>query len=345
MPKGDKYIALTNYLKDTNREIIKLSFKEIEQIIGEKLSKSAYNYHEFWSNTTSHSIAFGWFNAGYKKKFVDISNEYVIFEKDSNDKFINENYKLEMKEVFKTSNLLKKDINKNFTLSMELADKSIRKFLEKILEDENSRYLSWDHCFKAFQRNANKTNNEILDFLALNLAFYLASWGMYRGSSFLLQKDYKIHIPTIKILQEKRYENLRAISAKNLLLDSNLKLLEEISERISSVYAVAKPSFDDKINKVTDTLVTKILLGTYGCVPAYDRFYKKAVKKYNISSPVFNKESIKSIANYCCANYSQFEKLKKEISFQNRLKIEYPDMKLMDMCMWQIGRDLDEEDK
>ena len=72
MPKGDKYIALTNYLKDTNREIIKLSFKEIEQIIGEKLSKSAYNYHEFWSNTTSHSIAFGWFNAGYKKKFVDI---------------------------------------------------------------------------------------------------------------------------------------------------------------------------------------------------------------------------------------------------------------------------------
>ena len=44
MPKGDKYIALTNYLRNTNREIIKLSFKEIEQIIGEKLSKSAYNY-------------------------------------------------------------------------------------------------------------------------------------------------------------------------------------------------------------------------------------------------------------------------------------------------------------
>ena len=168
MPKGDKYIALTNYLRNTNREIIKLSFKEIEQIIGEKLSKSAYNYPEFWSNTTSHSIAFGWFNAGYKKKFVDIGNEYVIFEKDGNDKFTNENYKSETKEVFKTSKS-SKDINKNFTLSIELADKSIRKFFEKILEDENSRYLSWDHCFKAFQINANKTNNEILDFLALNL--------------------------------------------------------------------------------------------------------------------------------------------------------------------------------
>ena len=86
MPKGDKYIALTNYLRNTNREIIKLSFKEIEQIIGEKLSKSAYNYPEFWSNTTSHSIAFGWFNAGYKKKLVDIGNEYVIFEKDGKKK-------------------------------------------------------------------------------------------------------------------------------------------------------------------------------------------------------------------------------------------------------------------
>ena len=26
---------------------------------------------------------------------------------------------------------------------------------------------------------------------------YLSSWGMYRGSSFLLQKDYKIHKPII----------------------------------------------------------------------------------------------------------------------------------------------------
>lgn len=41
---------------------------------------------------------------------------------------------------------------------------------------------------------ARKENDVNLDYLSLQLAFYLASWGMYRGSSFLLQKYYRVHI-------------------------------------------------------------------------------------------------------------------------------------------------------
>ena len=62
--------------------------------------------------------------------------------------------------------------------------------------NKNHRYLSWEHCYEAF----GNPNNSI-DYLALHLAFYLASWGMYRGSTELLQKDYKIHIPVVEYIK------------------------------------------------------------------------------------------------------------------------------------------------
>jgi len=78
------------------------------------------------------------------------------------------------------------------------------KFYKKLQEDENGRYKSWKYCYKIFQtaHNSDEIDDEFLDYLCLNLSFCLASWGMYRGSSFLLQKDYKVHKPIIKILLE-----------------------------------------------------------------------------------------------------------------------------------------------
>lgn len=37
MAKGDKYIALTSYLEKTGQDVVKMSFKEIESILGERL--------------------------------------------------------------------------------------------------------------------------------------------------------------------------------------------------------------------------------------------------------------------------------------------------------------------
>lgn len=92
---------------------------------------------------------------------------------------------------------------------------------------------------------------------------------MYRGSAFLLQKDYKVHIPVVKILMEKQYGPLVGITAEELIKDENLTLLEEVSARICKAYADGKPSVEGITNNATDTLVTKILLGALGCVPAY----------------------------------------------------------------------------
>lgn len=80
-------------------------------------------------------------------------------------------------------------------------------------------------------------------------------------------------------------------------------------------------------------LVTKVLLGTLGCVPAYDRFFKDGLRITEIASSSFTKESLRSLINYYNLNYVLFGK----ISFKINQKMNYPPMKIIDMCFWQIG--------
>lgn len=95
------------------------------------------------------------------------------------------------------------------------------------LKDENCRYFSWEHCYEVFH-NAQKQkaqNKNELDYLSLHLAFYLASWGMYRGSSFLLQKDYRVHIDAVKIILKSEYKELFGIDCNKLKENENIELL------------------------------------------------------------------------------------------------------------------------
>lgn len=78
---GQKYRALTNYLKNSCEEQIKLSFKEIEQILGFNLPPCAYNNRANWANSTSQSLARSWLKVGYKTIEVNLKQEYVVFEK------------------------------------------------------------------------------------------------------------------------------------------------------------------------------------------------------------------------------------------------------------------------
>lgn len=230
------------------------------------------------------------------------------------------------------------EFERKATLSAEAAIRCIRTYFNETVKDSHGRYLSWRHCYNAFMANRNKADDGTQDHLALHLAFYLASWGMYRGSSFLLQKDYKIHIPVVKIIMEEKYQPLMGISAEEMIKDDKLQLLEEVSDRIRKAYGGEQPSFEGTVNHATDTLVTKILLGTLGCVPAYDRYYVQAVRQYGISSGGYNKKSVRDIAGYYLSHKAEFERVREELS---ACGTEYPAMKLMDMCMWQAAFEAD----
>jgi len=81
----------------------------------------------------------------------------------------------------------------------EIAEK-ILKFHAQLDGDDNHRYKSWEHCYTYFIQH--KT---VIDTACLQMAFYLASWGMYRGSSFLLWKDYLIHKEVVEHLLKNKH--------------------------------------------------------------------------------------------------------------------------------------------
>lgn len=121
---------------------------------------------------------------------------------------------------------------------MDTADKIIKsstEFYNDLKNDENGRYRSWEYCYALYSKSRNESNPNV-DYLSLSLAFYLASWGMYRGSSFLLQKDYKIHIPVVKEILKSKYDALAEIECIGFRNKRNQELLQELDDFMVEYY-------------------------------------------------------------------------------------------------------------
>lgn len=81
MSVGAKFIALTNYLKASGKQTIRLSFGEIETILGFTLSPCKRKHRASWTNCTAESFCCSWLNANYRVKEVNLLSEIVVFEK------------------------------------------------------------------------------------------------------------------------------------------------------------------------------------------------------------------------------------------------------------------------
>ena len=211
-------------------------------------------------------------------------------------------------------------------------EKNVGVFYNKLLKKENDRYLSWEHCYLFFLNFKDKKENEKdYDLAALNLAFYLASWGMYRGSSFLLQYDYKIHTELIKkIFSDKEYiENVYDYEKYTWTYVEKLK-------------TIITNYFKEKEQTPSDTLITKIMMGIFGCTPAFDRFFVDGLKRYVKDNNIKNGNK-RQTSNFSEETFEFLKKFYDDHKIQNvyHLKtnnnVEYPPMKLVDMFFWQIG--------
>lgn len=190
--------------------------------------------------------------------------------------------------------------------------------------DTNGRYFSWKHCFDAF---ADIKANE--DFLALHLGFYLASWGMYRGSSILLQKDYTIHKKAVEKIVETYHASLYRVAAPS-------------PKKISAIYGELESVYTIDGRTPSDTLITKIMLGTLGCFPAFDRFFKAGAKRvrfganvclpYSVSQKNIG-EKAEILLEYYRANKDCFEKC---AAHTGDLAACTP-MKFLDLGIWCVG--------
>ena len=220
---------------------------------------------------------------------------------------------------------------------------SVTDYYNEYKNVKNGRYRSWEHCYKHFseaREEKERDNPNVIDYLSLHLAFYLASWGMYRGSSFLLRRDYKIHEQAVKEILKKEYDVLMGIECCEL--EKNLDLLDTLYKKLNDIYSEIRSEVKKEVqNNVSSTLITKILMGTLGCVPAYDRFFVSGVKNQGVTTGNYNVQSLRKLAKFYENNYDMLEQVRKGMKIENR--IEYPQMKLLDMAFWQVGKDLEDE--
>lgn len=315
----NKYDGLGQYLKNKNTNIVEITFKEIEERINDKLPNSFYLYSACWSTYSSH---FGRviLSYGYKTK-VNIKSQKVTFIKESG---VIEN---------KTTKLyanMKKSLKRNIEIPTDLFDYFVN-FEQPYFNDENSRYRSYDHLRNAFIKY--RKNDDKKDYLALMLYTYLASWGMLRNS-FLLQKDYKFNLGLIEILCSKKYDGLMNVDCFNIKC-SEIELLFDLIEDIGNFY-LGNDYFEGsdlkKVASVTDTLISKIILGTFGCLIAYDRYVKHTLSILKI--PVkLGKKSIVELFNFIKENQERIISLIPK--FDRNL---YTPAKIVDMLFFEYGQ-------
>lgn len=135
------------------------------------------------------------------------------------------------------------------------------------------REWSWDFCINYFSATDDPTAE--MEKSCLQLGYYLASWGMLRGSSWLFKNAHPRHYtatietiarhsPTVRDLDLSDYTDTQARAA------------------LISAYADIKGALLPDGNEHA-TAVTKVMLGVWGNIPAFDTYLRAGLR--SIVSP------------------------------------------------------------
>jgi hypothetical protein len=157
-------------------------------------------------------------------------------------------------------------------------DKNVRGFRHGF--GPKARDASFDYCYNYFQSFYESGNVQDLSIpinmqqSCLQIGFYLASWGMLRGSALLSRKSIKFYEPLIQCIATSD-PCLWQIDVDNYTQE-NIDLLMDCDGKIATALREGREEEDTK--NVSITLVTKIMLGVYGNIPAFDTYFVKGTK-------------------------------------------------------------------
>ena len=203
--------------------------------------------------------------------------------------------------------------------------------VERFMSERNgpaSRNAAYDHCFNYFRGHfeqghvdvvANKQNRQLS---SLHLGFYLASWGMFRGSAKLLQHSSAALVPVVELIS-KAHETIWKVDVSDYSEESIYNILKFKNDLAGIV-----PGGN------SDTLTSKIMLGVFGCVPAFDGYFRKGSGLWG-----FNKRSLLKIHAYYRSNQNIIESCRRDtISFDGRvIERRYSQAKVIDMIFFIEG--------
>jgi len=182
---------------------------------------------------------------------------------------------------------------------------------------------------------ANLISEDQVETTALHIGFYLANWGMFRGSSGLLQNsNLDLMKALAKLIFQGQGPELLELSLDDFVSGAprmayNQQLLDSV---LGSMGLLASNV------SWTPTLKTKILMGIWGECPALDRFYIAACRN------LFPRRRY-----ITCASGQGLTALADVVRELNtpsiyletgRLRLQYPTARIMDMALFQYASKL-----
>lgn len=204
---------------------------------------------------------------------------------------------------------------------------NVKKFMDDYLDDEHSRYRSYDYCHKLFLENRNTLNEHTIDNLALNLYTFLASWGMVCRKGILMKKDYKYLYNAVKVVCKDEYSWLIDIDIfaadfnKDKYVQTVLNLRDDLDKAI----------FTGTDYKYKTTVICKIMLATLGCIHAYDIYIVKNLRTLKCTA-ILSEKGLYDILNFANDYKADIQAVQAE--YEGQTLVEYSPMKYIDMALW-----------
>lgn len=164
------------------------------------------------------------------------------------------------------------------------------------------RERSWDFCFNYFQENSTPTQD--MELSCLQLGYYIASWGMLRGSTYLFRETNARHYQSTIEVIERYNPEMRELNDRPLFDP-------KAQELTLAAYADLRRAILPKGGTAL-TLVTKVMMGVWGTVPSFDKYFIMGFRSLGEGreKAAFNTLGIRSLS------------LLEEFYGQNKMEIE-----------------------
>lgn len=196
---------------------------------------------------------------------------------------------------------------------------------------------SYDHCYNYFADTEDLERD--MEKSCAVLGFYLASWGMYRGSTYLFKHTNSSHLQGVVRLVQQNRGTLCAIDVDNYT-DANVRAILDVYRDIRRAVLPG--------NERPFTLVTKIMMAVFGCVPAFDANFVTGFRAVldghaKLPSETLTAESLRLVAAFYRANRTVVDELHEEsrtVAFGGDTVTGHnlTRAKILDMYCFDLGR-------
>ena len=221
---------------------------------------------------------------------------------------------------------------------MKYKQDDIKRIISQFQQENNPthRYASFDYCYNYFHQSSSDALLKNMEKSCLVIGFYLASWGMLRGSSFLLEQSAKYYERLIEYIAKSDPE------IWNIDIDSYNKDNIDI---ICTIYKEVRGIIIQK-GKSHLRIVTKIMLGVFGIIPAFDTYFGNTFRdmfKNECGFRSVNNKSLNCIQQFYEHNKNDIDYLSSQIFITDfitgeKTSINYTKAKIIDMYGFMKGR-------